>query len=63
MRLVTTAAAVLALLAAPAYAQLNSKRHAGDAQKKTDSGAPKGSAKRRTPVRGAADVRLLTCSP
>ena len=41
MRWVTMAAAVLALLAEPAHAQLNSKRHAGDAQKKTDSGAPK----------------------
>jgi hypothetical protein len=41
MRLVTVAAAALALLAVPAHAQLNSKRHAGDAQKKTDSAAPK----------------------
>jgi hypothetical protein len=35
------AAVALALLAGPAHAQLNSKRHAGDAQKKTDSAAPK----------------------
>jgi hypothetical protein len=41
MRVVTMAAVALALLAVPAQAQLNSKRHAGDAQKKTDSAAPK----------------------
>jgi hypothetical protein len=41
MRMVTMAALALALLAVPAQAQLNSKRHAGDAQKKTDSGPPK----------------------
>jgi hypothetical protein len=41
MRMVTMAALALALLAVPAQAQLNSKRHAGDAQKKTDSAAPK----------------------
>jgi hypothetical protein len=34
-------ALALALLAVPAHAQLNSKRHAGDAQKKADPGAPK----------------------
>ena len=31
----------LALLAMPASAQLNNKRHAGDAQKKTDPDTPK----------------------
>ena len=41
MRAFTIAAIALALLAAPASAQLNSKRHAGDAQKKADPGAPK----------------------
>src|SRR3954468_20928813 len=41
MRTVTVTAVALALLALPAQAQLNSKRHAGDAQKKTDSAAPK----------------------
>ena len=41
MKALTIAAVALALLAAPAHAQLNSKRHAGDAQKKADPGAPK----------------------
>jgi hypothetical protein len=41
MRWVTMAAVALLMLALPAQAQLNSKRHAGDAQKKTDSAAPK----------------------
>jgi hypothetical protein len=41
MRALTIAAVALALLAAPASAQLNSKRHAGDAEKKADSGRPK----------------------
>jgi hypothetical protein len=38
MKAFTIAAVALALLAAPAYAQLNSKRHANDAQKKSDPG-------------------------
>jgi hypothetical protein len=37
----TVATVALALLAAPASAQLNSKRHAGDEQKKADPGRPK----------------------
>jgi hypothetical protein len=41
MRAFTIAAIALALLAAPASAQLNSKRHAGDAEKKADPGRPK----------------------
>ena len=41
MKAFTIAAVALALLAVPAHAQLNSKRHAGDAQKKADPGAPK----------------------
>lgn len=41
MRWVTMAAVAFAVLAVPAHAQLNSKRHAGDAQKKTDNAAPK----------------------
>ena len=41
MKAFTIAAVALALLAVPASAQLNSKRHAGDAQKKADPGAPK----------------------
>jgi hypothetical protein len=41
MKAFTIAAVALALLAAPAHAQLNSKRHAGDAQKKTDAGGTK----------------------
>jgi hypothetical protein len=41
MRTVTMTAMALVLLAVPAHAQLNSKRHAGDAQKKTDGAAPK----------------------
>lgn len=41
MKAFTIAAVALALLAVPAQAQLNSKRHAGDAQKKADPGAPK----------------------
>jgi hypothetical protein len=36
MKAFTIAAVALALLAAPAHAQLNSKRHANDAQKKSD---------------------------
>ena len=36
MKAFTIAAIALALLAAPAHAQLNSKRHANDAQKKSD---------------------------
>jgi hypothetical protein len=38
MKAFTIAAVALALLAAPAHAQLNSKRHANDAQKKADPG-------------------------
>jgi hypothetical protein len=41
MKAFTIAALALALLAPPAYAQLNSKRHAGDEQKKADPGRPK----------------------
>jgi hypothetical protein len=41
MRVFTIAAVVLALLAAPASAQMNGKRHAGDAEKKADPGRPK----------------------
>jgi hypothetical protein len=41
MKAFISAAAALALLAAPAHAQLNSKRHAGDAQTKADPGRPK----------------------
>jgi hypothetical protein len=41
MKALTIAAITLALLAAPASAQLNSKRHGGDAEKKADSGRPK----------------------
>ena len=41
MKAFTIAAVALALLAVPAHAQLNSKRHAGDAQKKTDPDRPK----------------------
>jgi hypothetical protein len=41
MRALTIAAVALALLAAPASAQLNNKRHAGDEQKKADPGRPK----------------------
>ena len=41
MKAFTIAAVALALLAVPAHAQLNSKRHAGDAQKKADPGAAK----------------------
>ena len=41
MRTLTIAAVTLALLAAPAYAQLSGKRHAGDAEKKADPGRPK----------------------
>jgi hypothetical protein len=40
MKAFTIAALALALLAAPASAQLNSKRHAGD-EKKADPGRPK----------------------
>jgi hypothetical protein len=38
--MIAAALALLALLAMPAHAQLNSKRHAGD-EKKTDQGRPK----------------------
>ena len=41
MKAFTIAAIALALLAAPASAQLNSKRHAGDAQKKAEPAGPK----------------------
>jgi hypothetical protein len=41
MKAHTIAAVTLALLAAPAHAQLSNKRHAGDAQKKADSDRPK----------------------
>jgi hypothetical protein len=41
MKALTIAAVALALLAAPALAQLGSKRHAGDAEKKADPGRPK----------------------
>jgi hypothetical protein len=41
MRAFTIATIALALLAAPASAQLNSKRHAGDAQTKADAARPK----------------------
>ena len=41
MRAFTIAAIALALLAAPAHAQLSGKRHAGDAEKKADPGRPK----------------------
>ena len=40
MKALTIAAVALALLAAPAYAQLNAKRHAND-EKKADPGRPK----------------------
>jgi hypothetical protein len=40
MRAFTIAAVALALLAAPASAQMNGKRHAGD-EKKADPGRPK----------------------
>jgi hypothetical protein len=41
MRALTMAAVALALLAMPAHAQLNNKRHAGDEQKKADAGRAK----------------------
>ena len=41
MKAFTFAAVALALLTVPAHAQLNSKRHAGDAQTKADPGRPK----------------------
>jgi hypothetical protein len=41
MKALTIAAVALVLLAAPASAQLTSKRHAGDEQKKADTGRPK----------------------
>jgi hypothetical protein len=41
MKALTIAAVALALLAAPAHAQLNNKRHGGDAQTKADPGRPK----------------------
>ena len=41
MKALMIAAAALALLAAPAHAQLDGKRHATDAQKKVDPGRPK----------------------
>jgi hypothetical protein len=40
MKALTIAAIALALLTAPAYAQLNAKRHAND-EKKADPGRPK----------------------
>jgi hypothetical protein len=40
MKAFTIAAVALALLAMPAHAQLNAKRHAGD-EKKADPGRPK----------------------
>ena len=39
MKIVTVVAALLALIAAPAYAQVNGKRHQGDA-KKTEQKKP-----------------------
>jgi hypothetical protein len=39
MKIVTVAATLLALIAAPAYAQVNGKRHQGDA-KKTEEKKP-----------------------
>ncbi len=41
MKAFTVAAVVLASLTMPAAAQVNSKRHAGDEQKKADPGRPK----------------------
>ena len=41
MKALTIAAIALVLLEAPASAQMNSKRHAGDAEKKADHGRPK----------------------
>jgi hypothetical protein len=41
MKAFTTAAIALALLAAPAHAQMGGKRHGGDAEKKADPGRPK----------------------
>jgi hypothetical protein len=41
MKVFTIAAVTLALLTMPANAQLNSKRHAGDEQKKADPGRAK----------------------
>ncbi len=41
MKALIIAAATLALLTVPAHAQVNSKRHAGDAQTKADPGRPK----------------------
>ena len=41
MKALTIAAITLALLAAPASAQLNEKRHQHDGDKKADSGRPK----------------------
>jgi hypothetical protein len=41
MKALTIAAVALALLVAPAHAQMNNKRHAVDEQKKADPGRPK----------------------
>jgi hypothetical protein len=41
MKALTIAGIALALLAAPAHAQLNGKRHATDAEKKADPARPK----------------------
>jgi hypothetical protein len=41
MKAFTIAAIALALLVAPAHAQMGGKRHGGDAEKKADSGRPK----------------------
>jgi hypothetical protein len=41
MKAFTTMAVALALLATPAHAQLNAKRHAADEQKKSDPGRAK----------------------
>ncbi len=41
MKALTIASVALALLATPASAQLNSKRHAGDQQNKAGPGRPK----------------------
>jgi hypothetical protein len=40
MKAFTIAAIALALLVAPAQAQMGGKRHGGDAEKKADSGRP-----------------------
>lgn len=41
MRTLTAAAAILALIAIPAQAQVNAKRHQGDAQQKKQDTTPK----------------------